>query len=224
MLKSFISWFASPLVLAGAGALLGPVGVPIGFACGFIIDFVIKELYPKRKMTIYLDKTGYSGKYWEAYADFLWYSGRKIVSWMDFTSCYSEEALGKHVMELVTLKAARSKPNRNIVYSPKAAKPSSIEGDIEHLKQVAAQYGVKLPEAIEKIEEIRRKTYQDEPPAKPTVTSLTEHTVEYVKDGRKQGRSRKGFTKQYGEPVLSKIAPEKPPKKVSKKAGQRTKA
>lgn len=87
-----------------------------------------------------------------------------------------------------------------------------MKDDAEHVKQIAAQYNIKGGDALAKIEEIRKKTY-DEPPAKPmvnppVVTSADEHTVEFVQDGRKKGRSRKGFVKQYGEPVVQK-APKK---------------
>jgi len=232
MLKSFISWFASPIALTGAGVFFGPLGSLVGFVIGLLADHFIKAIYPKRKMTIWLEKTGYYNRYWEAYADFLWYKNIKIINWTHNSSkTYGEAPLKEYILELISKEtSAAENRQKEFIYSPpKPSKPSetTIIQDIEHIKQVAAQNGVKLPDALEKIEEIRRKTYQDEPPAKPmvdppVVTKVEGHCVTYKKGGKTMTRSRQGFTKQYGEPVLSKVAPE-PPKKVTKKAKARAK-
>ena len=122
-------------------------------------------------------------------------------------------------------KSEKKTPQRQYVYTPDSPKPASIKDDAEHVKQIATQYNIKGGEALAKIEEIRKKTYDDadSKAGAPVVTSVTEHAVEFTQDGRKKGRSRKAFKKQYGEPVLSKLTPE-PTKKVAKKAIQRAKS
>jgi hypothetical protein len=202
----------------------------VGFVLGFVLDFIIQKTYPKHKMTIWVEKTGGSeGRYWEAHADFLWYSNVVVVDWSHHSSTsFDKTPMVEHILQITSLEKEADK-EKQIVYSPKAAQPSpSIAENIEHVKQVAAQNGIKLPDAFEKIEEIRRKTYQDEPPAKPMVNppvvlKADEASVRYTQNGKTQTRSRRGFAKQYGEPVLSKIASE-PTKKTAKKAKARTKA
>ena len=230
-LRKMVDWFLTPVTFGLIGLAASgftPVGILFcftGLVLGAVVDLVIKLSYPERKMTIWIDKGGHQGKYYEAYADFLWYSGVKIVSWLHSSSCtFDKRPLVAHVDRLIRGESeVAKKTEKDIIHKPavKVSK-SSIQDDIEHIKRVARESGVNM-EYFDKIEEILNKKYE-EPPAKPMVSppvvlSVDGAVVTYKKDGKTQSRSRRGFAKQYGEPVLSKPTPER-----AKKAGQKAKA
>lgn len=229
-MKWFFSHLLLPILFAAAGAFFEPVVCILGFIFGmfstFIINSIVKSRYPFHKKKFYLERFPNHVCWYAVKSDFLWISGveeRSATASGDTTREGCLKWIDEKVIESKTL----TKNKKEYVYVPEFHKSASIKDNAEHVKEIAAQYNIKGGDALAKIEEIRRKTYEDEPPAKPmveppVVTKVEGHCVTYKKGGKTMTRSRQGFTKQYGEHVLSKIAPE-PTKKASKRTRQRTK-
>lgn len=216
-MKWFLSHMLLPVLFGTAGLFIAPQFCLASACVGLLVNFLLIYNYPLHKKKLYL--TARSG--WFAVdSDFLWFCGvqeRSALDRGDTTKRGCLEWVNRKVEESKLGKVGKAK---NYVYVPEAAKQTSIKDDAEHVKEIATQYNIKGGEALAKIEEIRKKTY-DEPPAKPmieppTVLKVTPHAVTFKKNGQTFTRSRRGFVKQYGEPAVKK--------KETKKAKTRAKA